>query len=236
MKMNMMIVLTAAFLIFANIPLHAESHHEADPSGVPAAVIKDSKYEFEPVIEGKVVVHEFIVENTGTASLEIENIKTGCGCTTADFTRTIPPGGRGNITIKGNTNGYGGNVFERRITAHTNDPKNQIMNLFMKGKVDQFAGITPATAVLKGKANESVEIQVSVMPDAKHPFKVVDSSMDKTLEGKIEYGMEKFDTGYVVLRIRNKQQTAGNYFGRILLKTDNPDKPEIAIPVTGKIG
>lgn len=235
MKKN--IVIIVMLLVFLAIPLYAADQTASvqDVTGAPAAVVKDGNYEFGPVLEGTMVVHEFIVENAGTSPLQIENIKTGCGCTTADFTRTIPPGGKGNITIKGNTRGYGGNVFERHITVFTNDPKNETLSLLMKGKVDEFADIAPPTAVLKGKTDESVEITVTVQPDKKYPFKIVESHLEKSLEGKIEYKMITLENGYV-FQIKNNLHTAGQYFGRIILKTDNPDKPEIPIPVTGRIG
>jgi len=101
--------------------------------------------------------------------------------------------------------------------------------------VDKFADISPVTAVLKGDADALVETQVTVQPEKNHSFKVTGSHTDKALEGKIEYNLIVLENGYV-LRIKNIQRMPGNYFGRIFLKTDNPDKPEIVIPVTGKIG
>jgi len=233
MKKN--IVIAIILLVFSAIPSYAADQSASAAQGLPSAVIKDNKYEFKPVMEGTQVVHEFIVENAGTAPLQIERIQTGCGCTTADFTRAIPPGGKGNVTIKANTNGYGGSVFNRHISVYTNDPKNPAMSLFMTGPVEKFADITPPTAVLRGNADKSIETRVSVKPDTKHPFKIVESHMEKSLEGKIEYSLITLENGYV-LQIKNSLHTAGQYFGRIILKTDNPDKPEIPITVTGRIG
>jgi hypothetical protein len=229
MKQTIMHTLFSIVFVFFAVPLHAAEQK------APAAVIKEAAYQFAPVVEGTAVVHEYIVENTGTAPLQIDRIKTGCGCTTADFTKTIPPGGKGNISIKGNTTGYGGNIFERHITVFTNDPQNPEVSLIMKGQVDKFADITPVTAVLKGNADAVVETQVTVQPEKNHLFKVTGSHTDKALEGKIEYNLIVLENGYV-LKIKNIQRLPGNYFGRIFLKTDNPDKPEIAIPVSGKIG
>lgn len=229
MKKGFGIVWIAALLLAVHPPCQAAAE------GAPSAVVHEARYAFEPVMEGKSVVHDFVVENQGTASLEILNIKTGCGCTTADFTRTIPPGEKGNITIKANTQGYGGHVFDRHITVSTNDPQKKTIDLYMQGKVEKFADIQPPTAVLAGPSNDAVETQVTVRVAKNHPFKVMDVHADKTLDGKIEYSLITLENGYV-LRIKNKQQAPGHYFGRIFLKTDNPDKPEIAIPVTGRIG
>jgi len=43
----------------------------------PVAVIPQTLYEFSPVLDGAKVVHEFVVQNKGTATLNIERVKTG---------------------------------------------------------------------------------------------------------------------------------------------------------------
>jgi hypothetical protein len=52
----------------------------ADQSGntpEPAAFLPQASYEFEPVAEGITVVHDFILQNQGTAPLEIIKISSG---------------------------------------------------------------------------------------------------------------------------------------------------------------
>jgi len=41
------------------------------------AVIGNSLFEFKPVLEGSEVVHDFIIQNAGKATLEIEKVETG---------------------------------------------------------------------------------------------------------------------------------------------------------------
>lgn len=41
------------------------------------AVISNNVFEFKPVLDGTEVIHDFIIKNTGTATLEIEKIETG---------------------------------------------------------------------------------------------------------------------------------------------------------------
>jgi len=43
----------------------------------PKAVLPESIHVFEPVVEGMLVSHNFILENKGNAPLIIESIKTG---------------------------------------------------------------------------------------------------------------------------------------------------------------
>jgi hypothetical protein len=43
----------------------------------PAAVVSKPSHQFETVLEGQVVTHDFVVHNKGSADLQIEKIKTG---------------------------------------------------------------------------------------------------------------------------------------------------------------
>ena len=43
----------------------------------PVAVFPETEYPFEAVADGMEVLHDFIVQNTGTAELDIKEVKTG---------------------------------------------------------------------------------------------------------------------------------------------------------------
>ena len=43
----------------------------------PAAVFPETSYEFPAVLDGAKVVHEFTIQNKGTAPLKVEKVKTG---------------------------------------------------------------------------------------------------------------------------------------------------------------
>ncbi len=45
--------------------------------GQAKAVISNNVFEFKPVLDGTEVIHDFIIQNTGTDTLEIEKIETG---------------------------------------------------------------------------------------------------------------------------------------------------------------
>jgi hypothetical protein len=48
-----------------------------DSEKVPVAVIPEEKYEFKTVAEGVEIVHDFVIQNKGTADLEILAVKPG---------------------------------------------------------------------------------------------------------------------------------------------------------------
>jgi len=45
--------------------------------GQAKAVIGKNVFEFKPVLDGAEVIHDFVIQNNGKATLEIEKIETG---------------------------------------------------------------------------------------------------------------------------------------------------------------
>ena len=59
------------------LTLFAATGFGAQNDAEPAVVFPQTLYEFSPVLDGAEVVHEFVVQNKGTATLNIERVKTG---------------------------------------------------------------------------------------------------------------------------------------------------------------
>jgi hypothetical protein len=43
---------------------------------LPSAYVPSAAFEFEPVVEGKEVVHDFVIQNKGAALLEVQSVRT----------------------------------------------------------------------------------------------------------------------------------------------------------------
>ena len=63
-------------ILFIMIPLSALGPGTDDP-GSPSIFVPQPSFQFEPVVSGQKVSHDYIVQNKGTAPLEITRIKTG---------------------------------------------------------------------------------------------------------------------------------------------------------------
>lgn len=63
-------------VVFVLIPLAALAQG-ADNPGAPSVYVPEPLYQFEPVVSGQDVSHDYIVQNKGTAELEITRVKTG---------------------------------------------------------------------------------------------------------------------------------------------------------------
>jgi hypothetical protein len=73
MRGKILTVLAAALLpaLFAAVSAGAQ-----DASG-PSAFFPQNQYEFSQVLDGDKVVHDFVIQNRGTATLNVERVKTG---------------------------------------------------------------------------------------------------------------------------------------------------------------
>jgi hypothetical protein len=89
----------------------------------PVLNFSETQYDFGTIEEGKVVEHTFKFQNNGKATLNIDDIKTSCGCTAALVSnKKIGPGEEGTLKVELDTKNRKGKM-SRTITITSNDPK-----------------------------------------------------------------------------------------------------------------
>ena len=72
MKFKIFVMLIVAVFLAGNT-IGAEKN----PPDSPAAFIAQPEYTFEPVADGTQVMHDYVIQNRGTKTLEIQKVKTG---------------------------------------------------------------------------------------------------------------------------------------------------------------
>ena len=226
------------FLLFSLIlNLNTAIKAEDNVKTFPSAYLPVDNYEFDPVVEGVEIDHQFIIQNKGTADLNIEKVKTGWGCTAVSFPRLIPPGGEGKFNIKVNSNRYGGRKLKKNIVIHTSDKKHPKLNFIIQGKVDKFVTITPNRVNLSGYAGEDIKQLIKIIPEKKYPFKILGVKVQKAKN--IDYKIEKVITSSkkseYLLTVINLKNEKSRFVDTIYLKTDSKIRPEIKISVYGNI-
>jgi hypothetical protein len=155
-----LIVLAQVFGAFT--PGYAQTK-SAENSG-PKIQFAQPIFDFGKVQSGEVVKHSFVFTNTGAATLEILDVKPGCGCTTAGtWDKSIAPGKTGSIPLQLNSTGFGGKVA-KSATVTCNDPAQSNVVLQITGTVWKAIDITPTMAVFNVPAdaptNETKSIRI----------------------------------------------------------------------------
>lgn len=117
------------FILFIFAPLTLT----AQASG-PMINFEIETIDYGEISKGSDGVRTFIFENTGNAPLEIQGVRSSCGCTIPKKPEVpIAPGDKGEITVKYDTNRVG--VFRKTITVNTNVSSKAIIALKIKGNV-----------------------------------------------------------------------------------------------------
>ena len=114
-------------LIFAPLALSAQA------SG-PMISFDMETIDYGDITKGSFGVRTFTFENTGDAPLEIQGVRSSCGCTIPKKPEAaIEPGKKGEITVRYDTNRVG--IFRKTITVNTNVSNAAIIALKIKGNV-----------------------------------------------------------------------------------------------------
>jgi hypothetical protein len=75
MKIKNLFFFFLLFFLFLNLTTFIKA--EDNVNTYPSAYLPADNYEFDPVVEGADIDHQFIIQNKGTAPLNIEKVKTG---------------------------------------------------------------------------------------------------------------------------------------------------------------
>ena len=114
---------TTLVLALAVTPFAAAQEKAATASAAkaPRLTLTEPLKDFGTVPKGTKIDWSFEVKNTGTSTLEITNVKPACGCTVAEFDKTIEPGKTGKGVAHVDTTTFTG-PNSKGITIQTNDP------------------------------------------------------------------------------------------------------------------
>ncbi len=135
-----------------------------------------------------------------------------------------------------NTRNKGGQSIRKHATLFTNDEKNPRLKLTISGSVDRFVTIKPNRVKLRGVAGDEIKRKVTITPQKKYPFKIVNVSAKNGEDIHFELLEEKGKQGPVyALLIENKRLEQGRYFDVITVETDSKIQPKLSIRVYGDL-
>ncbi len=222
------IIQAVCFCIFL---FYCQKSHAA-----PRLTIESIMYDFGNIYEGEEVLTNFTINNEGDTPLKILFVRSSCGCTTASYAKEILPGDTGQVSVKFNSKGYGGKKVVKSVHVKTDDPNNRLLDLIIKGQVDRIMEITPEKVILEGHAGKNIETEITITPNKKHPFKILDA-IPRVGEDIICKLNKEEDTKPVkyILTVKNLRNEKGKYRDYINLKTDSDLCPVITIRVQGSI-
>lgn len=101
----------------------------------PRISAKNKIYSFGKIKEGDILMHDFVIFNSGDSLLQIYRIESSCGCTVAKLkNRNLKPNTSAIIHVEFNSEGKTGEQT-KYVYIYSNDLKNREFKLELKGEV-----------------------------------------------------------------------------------------------------
>ncbi|MFO7558061.1 MAG: DUF1573 domain-containing protein [Desulfobacterales bacterium] len=195
-----------------------------------------STYEFEPVLQGDILKHAFIIKNNTSDVLEIKKAEGCCGCIVESSSKKIQPGLSGRISTLILTESHGGETIEGTVRATTNDKNNPEITIDVKLPVRKFADIDPYRIWMKGSYKNNIVETSTVIPGKDYPFNITDIKVRKGID--ISYSWKKIEKqgrkAYEIT-VKNLKKEPGTYRDVLFVQTDHSARPEFRIRIEGRI-
>jgi len=150
-----------------------------------------------------------------------------------DYDWAVPPGGEGKITVRVKTAGKQGRLRDT-VRVYSNDPTIKEMRLTISAFVKSPIYYSPASLLIKGKRGKPIERAVELRAGLDRPLELTPVYFN--LENQLTYTIEEIEKGrrFRVL-FKSKPDASSAFHGILNLKTNYPEKPQITLPIRGRI-
>lgn len=209
--------------------------------GQPKAVAVEAVKDLGTIAKGEKATHDFVIRNEGDAPLEITAVRPACGCTVAEFDKTVAPGKTGTVHTVVDTSTFQGPI-SKGVTVSTNDPATPEIQLTMKLTVEPYIMAKPGYArfiTVQGEAKEG-DIAQTLWASDDAPFNIlkVESPLpslavnfrEATEKERKPEGKGK--QWRVEMKLSNAAPV-GPLADYVKVYTDHPKQKIVQIPVTG---
>jgi hypothetical protein len=230
--MKSMLILLLGTLLGSFVALAAEPG-AGEPKASPRIEFGSTNFDFGRITTGEPAKHSFIFTNTGTTTLEITEVKPGCGCTTAgEWDRSVEPGKTGAIPLQFNSRGFGGAVT-KTATVSCNDPRQSNVVLQISGTVWKPIELTPPMVVFQPTEEERTKQtkSVRIVSNLDEPLTLSDvecTDPSFRAELKVKKPGKEFE-----LQVTALPPFTNRYSGAaITIKTSSKEAPLLSVTIT----
>jgi len=203
----------------------------------PSLQVNNPKFDFGEIFQGEKVLHVFEFVNEGDETLQIDRVKSSCGCTAVLVSeKSIPPGGKGELQANFDSARFR-NAVSKTIYLYSNDPVRPVMQFHIKGTVLETIAIEPTQINFGGVvAEKTVTSTVVLRNQGKLPLtlgkphataaELVVKISETSLASRAEVTLE--------LQLTPKPGQT-RFSGYVLVPVEGVPKNELRIPVYATI-
>lgn len=227
------LTLCAAALVAA--PATAQELHSR-------VVIPEPVHDAGKVAKGEKISHDFAIRNDGEAPLEISDVRPACGCTVADFDKTIAPGETGSVRAVLDTMTFDGPI-SKSITVYTNDPVNPKLQLAVKAEVQPYLFMQPGYArFVQAQKSEPGRVKQIVytttfddlqITRVESPYPFLDVTYRKATEADEPREHAVGPQWILEMTLDYGRAPVGTLADYVTIHTNHPSQPIAKLPISG---
>jgi len=195
----------------------------------PRLVCPEPTFDFGTRPPTKPVDHEFVLRNEGKDTLLITKVKPTCGCTVANWrTKILEPGEETKLKCTLKLKGYRG-PQNKGISVHSNDPRNPITMLRLKGYVAVDVEMKPAFLNFSQIHHTAKISRYAILTAVGRAVSITDVTCPLDI-----FHVDVEDIGGRPARLvvtTKPPLPSGVHRTRITVHTDDKEYPELNVPV-----
>lgn len=203
----------------------------------PSLVVEKNHHQFGDIVQGDQVEFTYRFQNAGDEVLEIDHLRTSCGCTAALLSaRRIAPGMIGELKIRFDSAGFRGQV-QKMVTFETSDPKHTEVTFILSGRVKAELFVQPQRINWGRVTHTGQLIQViEVVNDSSdtiifQPPLVTSSAIHAKLSRRALGAGETANLEVTAEFPDGKKRLTGY----VILRSDFSSVPEMKVPVSARL-
>lgn len=215
---------------------------------VPQFKVDKATHDFGTMEDSKKGHHEFVIENTGSASLTLKVASTTCKCTKGELGKEkLYPGEKTKLVLEWDPKGYTGK-FTQTANLTTNDPQHPSVDLKVKGRVHAPIAFVPRIMIFgQITSRQDTEGTVRLYLFKDENAKIIDVKLKKKRTASFfNVDLEKLTpeevkeqpdakAGYQINVTLKPGMEQGPINQTVLIKTDSKTLGSIDLPIEGKV-
>ena len=199
----------------------------------PVIAFDNEIFDAGRILEGKELFHSFTIYNRGAAPLSINKVRPLRGTVISGYDKTVPPGCAGKIAVRVKTMGKEGRII-RGAVVYSNDPDDPRKRLEVNIRVTPLISVEPNRVFFDGFPGEDLHEEIIIRANKKCPLTL--EPVEETVFSKVTWSMRTLeDKRLFELTVRNRVKKPETYRGRLIFRTNYPEKPFLVVPVLGRI-
>jgi hypothetical protein len=231
-----------ACLVLATLAVAAAQDAPAAPPVLPGqfAVAPEPVWDAGVIGRGETVRHTFVIQNVGTETLYLREVRPACGCTVVSYDEQILPGQTGKVAAELATEDFRGPIA-KDVTVLTNDPSNPLFTLTIKGEVQPWVDAQPGYFRFVHVVGEPAPTGTQTVWSSDLPGLEITAAesplphLSLAVRPATEQERDPLGRGrqWAVVATLASDAPAGPLQGEVTLRTNHPRQPELVLPVAG---